>query len=50
MAQNWVEIALVDYSVKILACLMLLVPLYGLLLAFIAKYIIKKPLQTIASW
>lgn len=50
MAQNWVEIALVDYSVKILACLMLLVPLYGLLLAFIAKYIIKKPLQTIATW
>lgn len=47
MAAHWVEIALVDYAVKIMACLMLLVPIYGLLLALIAKFVFKRPLNTL---
>lgn len=32
MAQNWVEIALVDYSFKVLICLVFFLPAYGVLL------------------
>ncbi|RWR02385.1 hypothetical protein ED28_08365 [[Pantoea] beijingensis] len=32
MAQNWVEIALVDYSFKVLICMIFFLPAYGVLL------------------
>ena len=32
MAEHWVEIAVVDYAIKILISLLLFIPLYGLLL------------------
>lgn len=40
MAENWVEIALVDYSFKILICALFFLPLYGVLLAILTKKII----------
>lgn len=48
MAEHWLSLAMVDYAVKLSACLMLLVPLYGLLLAFIAKYVLKRPLSSLS--
>lgn len=35
MAEHWVEIAAVDYVIKIMVSILLFVPLYGTLLAFI---------------
>ncbi|MCG4322865.1 hypothetical protein LMJ63_25470, partial [Escherichia coli] len=32
MANNWVEIALVDYSFKVMICLLFFLPMYGVLL------------------
>ena len=32
MAQHWVEIALVDYSFKVLICMVFFLPAYGVLL------------------
>lgn len=49
MAEHWIEIALVDYGFKMTACLMLLVPLYGILLAAIARYLLKRPLPGAAA-
>lgn len=37
MAQHWQEIALVDYSVKLIISLGLFVPLYGVLLNYLVK-------------
>lgn len=37
MAENWVEIAVVDYVIKLLISLLLFVPLYGLLLNALLK-------------
>lgn len=37
MAQNWTEIALVDYSVKLVISLGLFVPMYGVLLNYLMK-------------
>lgn len=37
MAANWVEIAVVDYVIKLAVSLMLFVPLYGVLLGAIVK-------------
>ncbi|MFA5678486.1 MAG: 7-cyano-7-deazaguanine/7-aminomethyl-7-deazaguanine transporter [Pseudomonas sp.] len=37
MAANWVEIASVDYATKVVVCIMLFVPLYGLLLNAILR-------------
>ena len=37
MAANWVEIATVDYAIKLSVSLLLFVPLYGMLLAGIVK-------------
>ncbi len=39
MAENWIEIALVDYALKLLISLGLFVPLYGILLNSIVKRI-----------
>ncbi|QEY57857.1 7-cyano-7-deazaguanine/7-aminomethyl-7-deazaguanine transporter [Pseudomonas sp. C27(2019)] len=38
MAEHWVEIAAVDYVVKILISLLLFVPLYGLLLNILLRF------------
>ncbi len=37
MAANWVEIALVDYSVKLAVSLLMFVPLYGIVLGLIVE-------------
>ena len=37
MAQHWVEIALVDYSFKLLICLIFFLPMYGMLLNVLLK-------------
>lgn len=42
MAANWVEIALVDYSFKVLICLLCFLPLYGVLLSRILKRLAAK--------
>lgn len=38
MAANWVEIAIVDYIIKILISLLLFIPLYGLLLSALLRF------------
>lgn len=48
MAQNWIQLGIVDYIVKVCASLALFVPIYGVILAFIAKYIVKRPLNIVA--
>jgi uncharacterized integral membrane protein (TIGR00697 family) len=37
MAANWVEIATVDYAIKLIISLVLFVPLYGMLLSWIVR-------------
>lgn len=48
MAQNWVEIALVDYAFKLVISLGLFVPMYGVLLNYIIRRItqVNEPLET----
>ncbi|MDY6322130.1 MAG: 7-cyano-7-deazaguanine/7-aminomethyl-7-deazaguanine transporter [Succinivibrio sp.] len=48
MAEHWVEIANVDYLVKVCANLSIFVPIYGAVLAFLSKYVLKRPLTAIA--
>ncbi|ANI29636.1 hypothetical protein PL78_07305 [Yersinia entomophaga] len=38
MAANWVEIALVDYTFKLLICLLFFLPAYGVMLNMLLKY------------
>lgn len=38
MAEHWVEIAVVDYVIKILISLLLFIPLYGLLLNMLLRF------------
>jgi queuosine precursor transporter len=45
MAMNWPEIAMVDYSFKLLVSLCLFLPAYGVLLRVLEKRIIKVPSQ-----
>lgn len=42
MAQNWVEIALVDYSFKVLICMIFFLPAYGVLLNATLKRLTEK--------
>lgn len=42
MAQHWVEIALVDYSFKVLICMIFFLPAYGLLLNAMLKRLAEK--------
>lgn len=42
MAQNWVEIALVDYSFKVLICMVFFLPAYGVLLNATLKRLAEK--------
>lgn len=39
MAQHWVEIAVVDYCFKLIICMTLFLPAYGILLNFVMKYL-----------
>jgi uncharacterized integral membrane protein (TIGR00697 family) len=43
MAANWVEIATVDYVIKLAISLMLFVPLYGMLLSAIIRALPQRP-------
>lgn len=45
MAMNWPEIAMVDYSFKLLVSLCLFLPAYGVLLKVLEKRIVKVPSQ-----
>ena len=38
MAEHWIEIAVVDYIIKILISLLLFIPLYGLLLNLLLRF------------
>ncbi|WP_029685336.1 7-cyano-7-deazaguanine/7-aminomethyl-7-deazaguanine transporter [Tatumella saanichensis] len=50
MAQHWVEIALADYSYKVLICLIFFLPAYGLLLNGLLKVLAgKKPVSVTDS-
>ncbi len=42
MAEHWVEIAMVDYCVKLTICIGLFVPAYGVLLRYLTRKIIGK--------
>ncbi|CNF02611.1 7-cyano-7-deazaguanine/7-aminomethyl-7-deazaguanine transporter [Yersinia nurmii] len=42
MAANWVEIALVDYTFKLLICLLFFLPAYGVMLNMLLKYFASK--------
>lgn len=48
MAEHWAELAAVDYLVKIIANLIIFVPVYGAVLAYLSRYILKRPLTGIA--
>lgn len=45
MAENWVHLAWVDYAVKLIVCLAIFVPIYGMFLAFLSKYVFRRPLN-----
>lgn len=47
MAANWVHLAWVDYAVKLIVCLVLFVPIYGMFLAFLSKYVFHRPLNSV---
>lgn len=47
MAANWVEIAAVDYVIKVMICIMLFVPLYGMLLSAILRIIAGRQAATV---
>lgn len=46
MAGNWVEIATVDYLIKLVISLLLFVPLYGMLLSWLVKFFQPHPLSS----
>ncbi|WP_034945030.1 7-cyano-7-deazaguanine/7-aminomethyl-7-deazaguanine transporter [Erwinia oleae] len=50
MAQHWVEIALVDYSFKLLICLVFFLPAYGVLLNAMLKRLAEKSTGAQASF
>lgn len=44
MAANWVEIALVDYSFKVIICMLFFLPAYGVLLNLILRSFLRNAL------
>ncbi|MFS2221746.1 7-cyano-7-deazaguanine/7-aminomethyl-7-deazaguanine transporter [Pantoea sp. B65] len=46
MAQNWVEIAMVDYSFKVLICMIFFLPAYGVLLNAALKRLAERNNKT----
>ncbi|MBS0506410.1 MAG: 7-cyano-7-deazaguanine/7-aminomethyl-7-deazaguanine transporter [Proteobacteria bacterium] len=49
MAANWVEIAWVDYVIKLTVSLLLFVPAYGVLLAAVVRWLRQDPLPLAAA-
>lgn len=47
MAAHWGEIALVDYSFKVLISLIFFLPMYGMLLGVMLKKMANKPLLSV---
>ena len=45
MASHWVEIALVDYSFKVLICMVFFLPAYGVLLNAALKRLAERSAQ-----
>ncbi len=45
MAANWIALGIVDYIVKLTVSLMLFVPIYGMVLSFLARFVFKRPLS-----
>ncbi|MCD1126473.1 7-cyano-7-deazaguanine/7-aminomethyl-7-deazaguanine transporter [Jinshanibacter sp. LJY008] len=41
MAENWVEIALVDYAFKLIICALFFLPMYGILLNVLLKRLVQ---------
>lgn len=48
MAEHWVELGIVDYLVKVSANLIIFVPVYGAVLMYLSKYVLKRPLTALA--
>lgn len=48
MAAHWVEIGTVDYIVKLSAGLAIFVPVYGAVLSYLSRFVLKRPLTAIA--
>jgi uncharacterized integral membrane protein (TIGR00697 family) len=48
MAAHWVEIALVDYAVKLIMAALGILPLYGLLLTALIRWLPRAPARAIA--
>lgn len=46
MAENWVEIAVVDYVIKLLVSLLLFVPMYGIALSAIVQFMKRQEART----
>ncbi len=49
MAENWMEIALVDYLFKILISLIMFIPMYGVLLNVLTKWMISSKQGVLAQ-
>ena len=49
MAAHWVEIALVDYAVKLMMAALGILPLYGLLLAALVRWMPRGPVRAMAA-
>ena len=47
MAEHWFELATFDYTVKLCANLLLFVPAYGAVLAYLSKCVFKRPLTAL---
>ncbi len=48
MAAHWLEIGTVDYIVKLSAGLAIFVPVYGAVLSYLSRFVLKRPLTAIA--
>lgn len=49
MAAHWVEIALVDYSFKLLICMLFFLPAYGVMLNVLLKYFARQTGQPVLA-
>lgn len=45
MAEHWPELAMVDYLIKITANIAIFLPVYGVVLNFLTRYLLKPPLN-----
>ncbi|MGL4667080.1 MAG: hypothetical protein ACRCWR_04030, partial [Saezia sp.] len=52
MAENWVEVACLDYATKMIFCAVFLLPAYGIVLKLMLKWLLKTdrlPIKHISS-